>query len=186
LHRVTSRVLIGEELCRDQKYIDSSIGFSMSVFMNGVIWSTIPLGPFRTLISKIGSFYHRRNLQKNVNLLLPVIKKRMEWTLELANPGPKEQKPTRLAHQILQNLWAASGAPGGLVTQLIFQVLMCPEYMEPLQAEITAAVEEYGWTDKALTEMRLTDSFIREVNRLYPNGCSKSIFPQCKPWRKEL
>jgi aspirochlorine biosynthesis cytochrome P450 monooxygenase len=190
LHRVTSRVLIGTELCRNEEYVSSSMKFSESVFMNGIIMSAIPLGPFRRLVAWVGSFNHRRNLRKVMNLLVPVVEKRIrdqaagidqsihndatQWSIELAEKTPKEGNPERIAHQILQNLWAGSGAPGGMVTQMVYQTLMYPEYVEPMRAEVRKSVDEFGWTDKALSSMKLVDSFIKETNRMYPNGSSKS------------
>ncbi|RHZ55558.1 cytochrome P450 [Aspergillus thermomutatus] len=186
MHRVTSRILIGEEICRDPEYIRLSMKFSESVFMNGVMLSTLSLGPFRKMVSWIGSFGHRRTLNKLMQLLIPVIEKRLEemkrdptgprpfdmvqFTIELAGPSDKEKTPERLAHQILQNLWAGSGAPGGLLTQMVYQVLTYPEYLEPMREEIRSAIAEHGWTDKMLNNIPLVDSFLRETNRLYPNG----------------
>ena len=189
MHRVTSRVLIGEELCRDPRYIESSLRFSESVFMNGVILSSIPLGPFRSVASYIGSFKHRQNMQKVMDLLIPVIEKRLadieqnpddprpndavQWTIELASPEKSERTPRRLAQQVLQNLWAGSGAPGGMLTQMIYQVLMHPELLETMRDEVREAVEEHGWTDKMLNSIPHVDSFLRETNRLFPNGVGK-------------
>ncbi|KAL6834289.1 cytochrome P450 [Trichoderma sp. SZMC 28015] len=186
MHRVTSRVLVCKELCRKPAYIKASLDFSNSVFTNGVIMSTISLGPFRRLISWLGSFRHRRNLNKAMELLIPVIEQRLrdleqspngprpadgvQWTIEQASSDKKERTPARLAHQILQNLWAGSGAPGGMLTQMVYQVLWCPEYLEPMRAEIRTAVTEYGWTDKMLNNIPKVDSFLRETNRLHPNG----------------
>ncbi|KAI1934180.1 hypothetical protein LOZ65_000093 [Ophidiomyces ophidiicola] len=186
MHRVTSRVLIGEELCRNEEYIKSSLKFSESVFMNGVMLSSIPLGPLRKFFSWVGSYGHRNNMQKVMNLLIPVIEHRLQdmkenpddsrpvdavqWTIELASPSGKERTARRLAQQVLQNLWAGSGAPGGMLTQMIYQVLDCPEYLTPMREEIQSAVTEHGWTDKMLNNIPLVDSFLRETNRLHPNG----------------
>jgi cytochrome P450 len=186
MHRVTSRILIGEEICRDPEYIKLSMKFSESVFMNGVMLSTLSLGPFRKMVSWIGSFAHRRTLNQLIRLLIPVIEKRLEemkrdptgpkpfdmvqFTIELTGPSDKEKTPERMAHQVLQNLWAGSGAPGGLLTQMVYQVLTYPEYLEPMREEIRSAIAEHGWTDKMLNNIPLVDSFLRETNRLYPNG----------------
>lgn len=191
MHRVTSRILVCKELCRKPEYIKASLDFSNSVFMNGVILSTIPLGPFRKFISWLGSFNHRRHLNKAMKLLIPVIEERLrdleqspdgpkpvdalQWTIEQSSSDKKERTPTRLAHQVLQNLWAGSGAPGGMLTQMIYQVLWCPEYLEPMREEIRASVAEHGWTDKMLNNIPKVDSFLRETNRLYPNGVSESL-----------
>ena len=157
--------------------------------MNGVILSSIPLGPFRTVASYVGSFKHRQNMQKVMSLITPIIERRIQdieenpdgprpndsiqWTIELAGPGKLERTPRRLAHQVLQNLWAGSGAPGGMLTQMIYQVLMHPELLEPMRGEIQKASNEHGWTDKMLNSIPYVDSFLRETNRLHPNGVGR-------------
>ena len=174
------------ELCRNEDFLTCSQKFTDSLFMNGLALSMIPFGPFRKLGSWVGSVGHRRNLQKAVQTVLPEVSRRMAeeayddakrsrldaicWTLELARYAPGEYESYRIALQLLHNLWAGSAAPGGLVTQVVFQVLMKPEYLEPLRSESAEVVSRYGWSDQALNNMPLLDSFIREINRLYPTG----------------
>lgn len=160
--------------------------FSESIFINGITLTMIPLGPLRRPISWIGSFRHRRKLEKALSVIQPVVEHRLaqqasnakpssnsdalDWTIELASSSPKENTPRRIALHVLHNLWAGSAAPGGLVTQMVFQLLLEPKYLEPLVAETENAVSSYGYSDKALNSMPLLDSYIREINRLYPTG----------------
>jgi cytochrome P450 len=67
-------------------------------------------------------------------------------------------------------------ALANLNLQMVYQVLMTPEYLEPMREEIRNAVDTHGWTDKALINMPLVDSFLRETNRLYPNGAGTALF----------
>lgn len=186
MHRVTSRVLIGEELCRNDDYIRSSMALSESIFINALTLSNVPLGPFRRVGSWAGSYSHRRKLERAVKLVLPVVERRrmerakgpttsrhsdaIEWTIELSESIPDEDTTRRIVLQILHNLWAGSAAPAGLLTQMLFQVLMEPDYLEPLRAECGNAITSCGWSEEALSHMPLLDSFIREMNRLYPTG----------------
>ncbi len=190
MHRVTSRVLAGEELCRNNDYLDVSMEFSESIFVNGMFLSMIPLGPLRPFGSWIGSFRHRRKLEKALKVVLPVVEQHLDrkasdpkpssnpnaidWTIELATSLPKENNPRRIALHVLHNLWAGSAATGGLVTQMVFQLLMEPKYLSPLVAEIDKAVSTHGWSEKSLNNMPLLDSYIREINRLYPTGSGSS------------
>ena len=186
MHRVTSRILIGPEICRNNDYLNQSMEFTESIFVNGLALTMMPMGPLRKIISWIFSFRHRQKLKKIVKLLLPIVERRlyefqnsveiahnldaMDWTIELTKSVPVENMAHRITLHLLHNLWAGSAAPSGLVTQMVFQMLMEPMYLEPLRAEAEEAISSKGWSDKALKDMPLQDSFIREINRVYPTG----------------
>ena len=158
------------------------------------------LGPLRRLVVWFTTVvYHRRDLDRAVSVLLPTIRRRLEeqnfntepqdqhidaiqWTMDIAGSDARESEPHRLAQQVLHLLFAASSAPGGLVTQMIYQTLMQPnEYLKPLREEIkTALAENDGWTSKALDHMRLLDSFIRETLRIYPTGVGEFSIPSVR------
>ena len=121
-------------------------------------------------------------------MLLPLVKQRieqrkssssrgkerldaLEWTLDFADDlGAPHNTPEKITEELLYGLWAASSAPGGMMAEIVFQLLLFPQYMDPLREEATAAVEKHGWSEKMLNSLKLQDSFIREVNRLYPTG----------------
>ncbi|KAJ4390992.1 hypothetical protein N0V93_004591 [Gnomoniopsis smithogilvyi] len=203
MHRTTSRVLAGSDLCRDERFLKTSQVFSESLFINGLLLTMLPLGPFRRTISRIFSVFHRRNLRKAVDVVLPVVQARLEyfqqidrhsslqqmdepldaiqWSLDLSKYNTKEHNPQNISLLLLHNLWAGSAAPGGLVTQMVFQILLQPHYIDPLRAEACKAFDTYGVTDKALSSMVLMDSFIREINRMYPTGaitCARTVMNQ--------
>jgi len=121
-------------------------------------------------------------------MLLPVIKGRirerdngveisgkyhdiLQWIIDTPSSIPQDDSPTHQAHHLMHLTFAASSASGVLVTQGLFQLLMFPEYADPLREEIEQALYEHGgWTDKALTSMVMMDSFLRETMRMYPAG----------------
>lgn len=206
MHRTTSRVLIGPELCRDKTYLKTSQKLANSIFIHGVVMSMLP---FRSSLRMIYDFcltaFHNRNLRKAMKAIVPVVEARfeefqmrdrqnkgrekgmteridaIEWSLDISKGNAKEHNPQWIALSLLHNIWAGSAAPAGLVTQMLFQVLVEPshKYLEPLRAEAMAAVEAHGgFTHEALGNMPLTDSFIREINRVYPVGsvtCARTI-----------
>lgn len=188
MHRVTSRVLVGQELCRNEDYIRSSMAFTDSIFINGLVLSMVPFGCLRILGSNICSYFHRRKLEKALGPVIPVVQQRLlaletspsqhldalDWTIELSRAYHQEYKPRRIALQLLHNLWAGSAAPAGLVIQILFQILLKPGYLTPLLNEIVDAISTYGYTEKGFNSMLLLDSFVREINRLYPTGSSQS------------
>lgn len=200
MHRTTSRILIGEDLCRNDDYLNTSQKFSNSVFIHGLIMSMLP---FRSMLRGAYDFFltrfHLRNLCKAMEVILPVVQARfeefqeresssekrrpvrldaIEWSLEYSKGSVKEHDPHWIALSLLHNIWAGSAAPGGLVTQMVFQVLMEPRYLGPLREEARAALSPSGYTDNALGSMHLMDSLIRELNRVYPTGavtCARTI-----------
>ena len=192
MHRTTSRILAGPELCRSEDFINSSLNFSESLFVNGFFLTLIPLGPFRRIGSYIGSFMHRRNLEHARTLIVPVVKQRLaeserpkedgsvhidalQWMVEASDSSPGWRTPEGLATQLLHGMWAGSAAPGSLLTQLVFQILLMPEYFPPLRAEAAEAISMHGYTESAIANMPLLDSFMRELNRLYPASVGKSL-----------
>ena len=186
MHRVTSRVLAGPELCRSEGYLKTSQTFTDSIMINALVLTSIPMGVFRELGCYLITYFHRRNLTAAMKYVLPVAQQRledhrakdlgqrpadaMEWTIELQEATAGGADAGKVALDVLHNLWAGSAAPGGLVAQMITQVLMEPNYLAPLRSEAQAAVSAHGWTDRALNSMVLADSFIRELGRLYPTG----------------
>ena len=47
---------------------------------------------------------------------------------------------------------------------------MRPEYVEPLRSKSAEVVSRYGLWDQAFSNRPLLDSFVRQINRLYPTG----------------
>ncbi|KAI0886467.1 putative cytochrome P450 [Annulohypoxylon maeteangense] len=200
MHRSTSRILIGTELCRNESYLKTSQKLADSIFIHGLVMSMLPFRSiFRSSYDFLFTRFHLRNLRKAMEVILPVVQARfdefqaresssekdhtkpldaIEWSLEFSKGNAREHNPRWIALSLLHNIWAGSSAPGGLVTQMVFQVLTEPQYLEPLRAEAEAALRPHGYTDKALDNMPLMDSFIRELNRVYPTGavtCARTV-----------
>ncbi|KAM7213662.1 Cytochrome P450 [Rhypophila decipiens] len=207
MHRMASRVLIGPELCRDETCLTVTQALNNSIFINGLAISMVPPfpSPVRDLLKGMLSLLHRRVLSRAVNAIPPVVQKRfsefqnpvarkmhlagpenrsmmqsIQWTLALTtSTHTKEHNPHRVAVSLLHNLWAGSAAPAGTVTQMVFQVLLEPKYLPPLRDEATSSLALHGgYTEKALNNMPLPDSFIRDINRLYATGavtCARTV-----------
>ncbi|KAK8044780.1 gibberellin cluster-kaurenoxidase (diterpencyclase) [Apiospora rasikravindrae] len=78
VHRITSRVLIGDELCRDERFIRNSREFITSIFVTGLLLTKLPLGPLRGWLAYPLAFWHRRKLARCTDMLQPVIRQRIE------------------------------------------------------------------------------------------------------------
>ncbi|KAH8888269.1 cytochrome P450 [Thozetella sp. PMI_491] len=199
MHRTTSKILIGSELCRNDLYLRTSMAATDSIFVNGLVMTMLPLGWFRRPLCHLLSVFHRRRVREAVAAIMPIVEARfrefqsrgpetdkstsgpldaIEWSLQYSEGDSKEHNPDRIALSLVHNLWAGSAAPGALVTSMVFEVLLQPQYLGLLRAESEAAVAMHGFTDKTFSNMPLMDSFIRELNRVYPVGavtCARTV-----------
>lgn len=55
-------------------------------------------------------------------------------------------------------------------THVLYYLATYPEYMDNLRQEIETITSREGWTKSALDQMHVTDSFIKESQRLKPLG----------------
>ncbi|RAQ76583.1 cytochrome P450 [Aspergillus flavus] len=188
VHRTTNRILVGKELCRNEEYLAITTKFSRSLFISGIFWNFVRLGPLRKLVAWLTIGLHLRDRNAAAKVLLPhVLARRQEkeagvdvatkypdalqWTIDTAPSFPGDDEPLHQVYHMLHLTFAASSASGVGVTQCLLNVLAYPEYLEPLREEIFTVVARHGgWTDKALSQMALLDSFIRETMRLHPAG----------------
>ncbi|GMF79360.1 unnamed protein product [Aspergillus oryzae] len=188
VHRTTNRILVGKELCRNEEYLAITTKFSRSLFISGIFWNFVRLGPLRKLVAWLTIGLHLRDRNAAAKVLLPhVLARRQEkeagvdvatkypdalqWTIDTAPSFPGDDEPLHQVYHMLHLTFAASSASGVGVTQCLLNVLAYPEYLEPLRDEISTVVARHGgWTDKALSQMALLDSFIRETMRLHPAG----------------
>jgi aspirochlorine biosynthesis cytochrome P450 monooxygenase len=200
MHRTTSRILIGEELCRNEAYLKTSQTLTDSIFIHGLVMSMLPFrSSIRSIYDLFLTGFHLRKIRKSMEIVLPVVQARydefqgadlvnekhlakhldaIQWSLEYSKENPKEHNPHWISLSLLHNIWAGSAAPAALVTEMVFQVLMEPQYLELLRADAETAIGAHGFTDKALSDMALIDSWIREVNRVYPAGavtCARTV-----------
>ncbi|KAH7048238.1 putative cytochrome P450 [Macrophomina phaseolina] len=196
IHRVTNRVLVGPTLCRDETFLQTSQRFT-STLLPAAVWTNfMTFGPLRRTFSKLTTFFHKSQLEASIKLLTPVIEQRMnqrragkpadlsdsiEWFIEIAENmnDPRELTVRRLAENVLHLLFAANSAPGALVTQMVYEVLMNPQYLKLLREEIDSSIQAHGsWTADALANMIVLDGFVRETLRMYPPGsiaCSRTV-----------
>ncbi|CAI6334293.1 unnamed protein product [Periconia digitata] len=184
-HRTATRVLISKKACRDELFIRKSMSLLESIFITALVIAKLPLGPLLGILAWPLGILHRRKLYTAMELLRPIVDERIQenvrtkdsdrhdaiqWTLELfPQPANLEQKD-RLLKELLHNLWAGSSAPGGMMTEIIWNLLLHRDYVPELREEIEGAINQYGWTEKMVNSLHLLDSFIRETNRLSSTG----------------
>jgi len=62
---------------------------------------------------------------------------------------------------------------------VLYRLLSHPEYIGPLRQEVEAAVAEEGWTKAGMDKMRMIDSFLRETQRVDPDGLGLLVSSRC-------
>ncbi|KAM7191669.1 Cytochrome P450 [Rhypophila sp. PSN 637] len=201
--RTTSSILIGPELCRNDNFLEIFQQFGISIFNNGFLCSMLPPLPGfirRPLRQLFTSLLHKKALNRAVKLVQPVVQARFDKFQSKANPSvseeeieqdalqltlsltqsthPAEHNPERITLSLLHNLWASNAGPAETLTNMIFQILHDPVYLPILRSEAEKSFKTHGsFTHRALSpnNMPLLDSFIREINRLYPTDSVTSM-----------
>ncbi|RMZ66215.1 ent-kaurene oxidase [Pyrenophora seminiperda CCB06] len=196
-HRVVSRLIAGEQLARNEKFLRLSRSFADSLMMTGMAIAVLPLGPLRKPLGWLMAQYHRWTLQKVVVIAEPVIAERLaearegkdcpqyndsiEWAIRLDTPPERDSRTMTL--EMLHILEAAGGAPGAMMSEMIYQLLAEPEYIQPLEEELKAALASSESLNDALQKCPLMESFIMETNRMYPvGGVTAARTVMNEPW----
>lgn len=177
--RATSRVLVGLPLCRDEEYLNNVIDYSKSL-IEAISWlemtprilqglvARLLIGKnktFLTILKQVGPTFEERRQQINVgdeNTPNDVFK----WILQAAPPDAPIHK--LLGSLLLLNVASIHTSTVTLM-HLLFDLAANPSYQAPLRDEIFDKLSG-GWTKQALTEMKKTDSVLRESARV--NGIS--------------
>jgi cytochrome P450 len=189
--RVMTRIIIGTELSRDEKYLKAVESYMNGNFLCGLVMLNFPFaGPIRDAIAwPLWKWHQVFNQGRLINMIRPVVKRRMEefeqgttekpvfdamtCALQLLkeypfDPSSKEPREQTLAHETLLLIWASGQSPAMSVTTVIFKLLEEPQYLEQLREEARAAIDKHGWMDPIFNELPMMDSFIRETHRLHP------------------
>ncbi|KAH8797944.1 cytochrome P450 [Xylogone sp. PMI_703] len=196
IQRVTSRIMVGEPVCRDPEFLVGIVAFTDATVRNSFLLNMIPkiLHPIFGRLFAISNWIHWRRSHKRV---LPVIQKRLRdikrkeagdeelanwtpdedfitWAIRLAKQENNvfEQDPTNISKRLLPVAFAAI-----YTTVLTGQMWMLdmlstsPEddILGTLRAEIEAHRPPSGsWNKARLSSLVRMDSSIRESQRLSP------------------
>lgn len=179
------RVFVGPELCRDEKYLDSSINFTGDVMTarNAVQQMRQWLRPFlaHRLPEVQRLSQHRAEAEE---FLRPVILKRrkmmadpdqerpddlLSWLMEAqATSGKGSDRD--LAEQQLGIGFAAIHTTTLTGTNAFYNLAAMPDVAAELRDEVSTVLAENkgAFTTKALHEMKKLDSFLKETLRCHP------------------
>ncbi|KAH8731814.1 cytochrome P450 [Phaeosphaeriaceae sp. PMI808] len=192
--RLTNRMLVGPELCREQKYLDAVIAFTVDVIRTQAI---MPLFPkvFHSVIGPLLGLPSKYHYWLSSRFTLPMIKGRLidleqkdrglfayrswkephdfiTWSIRTAQAEGRraELDPVRIAQRIMPLNFAAIHTTSLTGYETMVNILSAdPNVIESLREEAYHILqEEGGWTKKGLSRMHRIDSTIRESQRLSP------------------
>ena len=189
--RISARVFVGEPLCRNDKWVETSIKFAEQATVTVMILRAFPklLHPLVALL--LPSYWNTRKwVREGKRLLVPVIKARRE----AEKTEPNYQKPLdflqgmmdeakdkddvheKLAHRELIMGLASVHTTTMAAAHFLYDLCARPEYVAPLREEISGVLEEdAGWQKMTVHKMRKLDSFLKESQRLNPASLRESF-----------
>jgi cytochrome P450 len=101
----------------------------------------------------------------------------LQWMMDLAD-NDFNKDPVNLAHGLTTFMaLAVVHTSTMLVTHAMYDLVMHPEYLEPLREEILDTLKN-GWINASPSEFaaqRSLDSFLHESQRLYPTSEGKFL-----------
>ncbi|RKU47735.1 hypothetical protein DL546_002783 [Coniochaeta pulveracea] len=187
--RTSSRVFLGEDLCRDEQWIKIAKGYTINAFTGAFKLRLVPalLRPlWQWFIPELKAL---RNVVGNARRLIetevvkqaavveealragrkpPKLVNTLRWMYELAGGRRVDYTGAQLAFTIV-----AMGAQSALHAQAIINICERPELLQELREEIISVIGERGWKNASLHRLELMDSYIKEIQRLHPANVGK-------------
>ncbi|EOO02406.1 putative cytochrome p450 protein [Phaeoacremonium minimum UCRPA7] len=188
--RVSNRMMVGPDLCRNDEFLFYSGAFTKATFDSAAMLRNMP-----SLLKPLMMYFmtdHMKQQQIARKCLVPIIKERLsimenrhdakdmpndalQWLLEIS-PADKRD-PEILLQRMLHINVTAIHAPAVTLTECIFDLCRHPDIHEELRTEIA---EVFGskpqgsvWTKANVENLIKLDSFIRESARLTPMSAGK-------------
>ncbi|UNI24434.1 hypothetical protein JDV02_010178 [Purpureocillium takamizusanense] len=187
ISRLGARAFVGPELCRDKRWLDTTVDFAVHVFMAGSKLQFFPewMRPLaQYLVSDIAKIH--RNIQTARDMIKPILEQRLrdldsttcedppndilQWFLDGL---PEDDKADLATHAELQLVIAAAAThtTNSLVCECMYDLAANEELQEELREEARQVLEvNDGWRHKEnMAMLKKMDSFMREVHRLRGN-----------------
>ncbi|VTT65235.1 unnamed protein product [Fusarium fujikuroi] len=179
--RMSSRVFMGESLCRDDEWVRASGDYTVESFRTGDILRTYPRWSRPFVHWFLPSCWTlRKKLNEAIQCLKPHLERRSVISAEAeaqGKPSPfddsiewyKKEGSTRnpALLQISLSL-VAIHTTSDLLMETLFNIAQHPDLFQPLREEITNVLTAEGLKKTALYNLKLMDSVIKESQRLRP------------------
>ncbi|KAI1656624.1 cytochrome P450 [Daldinia decipiens] len=184
--RLSSRVFLGKELCRNRRWLDISKSYTVDSFllsrlMRAVPWFIRPI--VYVLLPQSRSLRHAvRDARKLIN---PEVQRR-KAAVDAAHAAG--EKPPKVADTIGWMYEVAKGRDADFVAgqlsltmaaihtttettcSALLDICEYPDVAQQLRQEIIEVIGEHGWAKTSLYKLKLMDSFLKEGQRITPMG----------------
>ncbi|POS70908.1 ent-kaurene oxidase [Diaporthe helianthi] len=182
---VSGSVLVGKDLCRRPEYLTHAKGYGVDLLTAALHLKKYP-APLKPFVARFSHHFKtiKRERKELVEFMTPIIKEREamivrgeKLPLDALTAVIKECRQRQdwdlveavckvqmfLIFNTIQTTTAS-------VTRLLYDLSTDPKTANALRAEMRQVLAENGgvWTTKALQDLKLTDSFMKEAQRLNP------------------
>jgi len=179
--RISSRLFVGEALCRQKRWLDITLNFSSQINTAGVglrmagkrmapivKWWIPSYRLFKKTLREadailMGVVKERRELEKAQGAAYVKPDDALQWALDLGEPD------SELANFQLFLSNVAIQTTSAALTHMVYDLCMYPEYVEILREELREVLGDGNFSAKAeVQKLVKMDSFMKESQRLHP------------------
>lgn len=184
--RLSSRVFLGRELCRNRRWLDIAKSYTVDSFLVSRLMRAVPafLRPLAYLLIPQATSLRRavRDARKLIN---PEVERRKAAVNAALAAG---EKPPKVADTIGWMYEVAKGKDADYVAgqlsltmaaihtttestcSALLDICEYPEVAQQLREEIIEVIGKNGWAKTSLYKLKLMDSFLKEGQRFRPMG----------------
>lgn len=184
--RMSSRVFLGHELCRNEEWLDIMKHYTVDLFQALVTLQRYPVFLRRYIAWMFPECVRIRSEKTRARALIaPVIAQREETRRAAAAAGQpvpyfndtldwidQESKERNCEYDVatfqLTLSVVAIQTTTDLIQQVIVDLLQHPEVLQLVRDEIVSVLRTHGWKKASLFNMKLLDSVIKESQRVRP------------------
>ncbi|KAI1086991.1 cytochrome P450 [Rostrohypoxylon terebratum] len=186
--RISSRVFLGKELCRNRRWLDISKTYTVDMFVASRLLRAAP-ALFRPIVylllpqckrlrqavkdahDLIDPEVARRKAAvdqaKAAGLKPPKVADTIGWMYEIAKGKEKDFVAGQLSLTM-----AAMHTTTETSCSALFDICEYPDVAQQLREEVIQVIGENGWAKTSLYKLKLMDSFLKEGQRVRPMGSS--------------
>lgn len=187
--RVSARVFLGQDICRNDEWYVVSMRYMENVYTLIQMMRMIPPVLHRVVVPFLPTYWRvRSSLRDGKRFLRPYIHQRLSdgvhlkgqqrnpdllgWMLELGRPD--EILPDKLAHRQLLMSLAATHTTGMAATHVLYDLCAKSEHIQQIREELIEVLSTHGgWHKSIIPKFRKLDSFMKESQRFNPPALSE-------------
>lgn len=190
--RISSRVFLGEELCRNEKWLEITKSYTINAmtaatglrvyptwFRNILHWFDPKCKEVREqakLAAELIGNVHKRREQARKQAVaagqkLPRFEDALDWFDEEGADTSFNMSQVQLSLSM-----AAIHTTSDLAVKTLFRLAQDPVLVNEMREEIVTVLRATGWQKNSLFNMKLVDSVLKETQRLEPPGLSEFQF----------